>query len=510
MSDPIEDEFYSVLLLYPDTKAAALGSPGFRQVFRTLDDCDDIVVDWGWYDGKNDKVVYECRDWKRAYDIVGFSVPYELLYANAVRCLIDLDIEPEREKRCEKAPVVMAGGAAPIINPVVAGSIADVVYAGEAEQNLPETIREILRKGKTGAAKKLTPMSGRRLPEKLMAAPRFISANENIDSSFLGKYDDPSLSAFRNAGLVEVGRGCSRGCRFCAAGHVYLPVRHRSVDDILRDAASYRGRAERIGLVGASISDYRYLKDVMRGILDMGFGLTTSSFRADMLDGELAILLKKGGLKTVTIAPEGGSPRMRSIVNKRLTEEDILRATESCRNAGIENLRLYYMVGLPWERESDIEAICGLTDTVRRTFSRPGGKITVSVNPFIPKPNTPFQWCGMADSGTIKKTYRVLERSFRRMPGVTLKTLGVRSALREAVISLGDRAVGNAIVANARDAVPWKKALTDYGIDSANLIHREKDADESFPWDRFTGEKTKTALRASFESAHRAAIENKS
>ena len=510
MSETKDDELYSVLLLYPDTKAAALGSPGFRQVFRTLNDCNDIAVDWGWYDVKDDKIVYECRDWKNEYHVIGFSIPYELLYANVVRCLVDLGIEPDGETRSEDAPVVMTGGAAPIINPVVAGSIADVVYTGEVEINLPETVRSISENKKTGAAKKLTPMSGRRLPEKIMAAPRFFSCVENVDSSYLGEFDNPSVSAFRNAGLVEVGRGCSRGCRFCAAGHVYLPVRHRSVDDILRDADSFRGKAERIGLVGASISDYRHLKEVMRGILDMGFGLTTSSFRADMLDTEVAFLLKKGGLKTVTIAPEGGSPRMRAIVNKHLSEQDILRAAESCSEAGIGNLRLYYMVGLPWEHESDIDAICTLTDKVRKVFSQHGRRITVSVNPFIPKPNTPFQWCRMANRAEIKNAYRVLERSFRRMPGVTLKTLSVRTSIREAVISLGDRAVGKAIIENARDAVPWKKALSDQGIDPDYLLHREKGAGETFPWDDYTGIETKTALRTSFERAGQAAFENNS
>lgn len=491
----------NVLLLYPDSHAAALGSPGFRQVYRTLSGTSGIIVDWAWFDDKNNRIVYESQDCKGKYDCVAFSVPFELLYTNVVRCLTELDIEPEREKRKEKEPLVIVGGAAPTINPAIGGQIADVVYIGEAENYIIETIRQSMTVRKTGAARQLTPMLGSNIPKVNVAAPRFILPLEQIESSCLSGFDNPNISAFKDAGLVEVGRGCSRGCRFCAAGYIYLPVRHRSVEIILRDVDTYQGRAERIGLVGASISDHRYLKEILRGILDRGFGLTTSSFRADMLDSELASLLKKGGLKTITIAPEGGSERIRKIINKQLDEEEILDAVRACAYAGIKNLRLYFMVGLPWEKETDTDAIPVLTEKIREEFRSPDSKITISVNPFIPKPQTPFQWCGMAELSYIKKIYKKLERAFRVISGITLKTLSVRVAEREAVISLGDERVGMAVIENARDGIPWKKALSRNKVNIQELVHRMKESHEVFPWDNVTGEKTKTALLASFVTA---------
>ncbi|MBT4485000.1 MAG: hypothetical protein HOC71_15140, partial [Candidatus Latescibacteria bacterium] len=222
-----------VLLLYPDTLEAALGSPGFRLVYRTLFEADDISVDWGWYDRKNERIVYESRRCNGRYDCIAFSVPYELLYFDVIRCLLILNIEPERNKRKQKYPLVIAGGAAPTINNEVAGTFADIVYIGEAEQYFADTVRQLVSDKNAGAAKQLTPMSGINIPDEKSAAPRFICPTERIDSSFLFGFDDPLHCTFKDAGLVEVGRGCSRGCRFCAAGRIYLPVRHRSVEDIL-------------------------------------------------------------------------------------------------------------------------------------------------------------------------------------------------------------------------------------------------------------------------------------
>ena len=166
------------------------------------------------------------------------------------------------------------------------------------------------------------------------------------------------------------------------------------------------------------------------------------------------------------------------------------------------------MVGLPWENDSDIEAIAVLTGEIRREFNITDGKITVSVNPFIPKPLTPFQWCGMAQPSYIERVYKILKRAFCTVRGVTLKTLSVRVAVREAVISLGTEAAGRAVIENARDGVPWKKALSNNGINIEQLVHRMKSPEESFPWDTVTGGKTKTALYASFEKAKSAAEES--
>ncbi|MBN1290931.1 MAG: radical SAM protein [Candidatus Latescibacteria bacterium] len=498
-------ECNGILLVYPDSKEAALGSPGFRQVYRTLAGLPDTVVDWGWYDNKKDTIEYECREWFGEYDSIAISVPFELLYGNTVRILTALGIEPEKEKRSRVKPVVITGGAAPTINPSVAGVIADVVCVGEIETHISYKLNKFISNHQSGAAKRLTPMIGMKIPMKNRAAPDSILISDKIDSSMLAGFDNPALCTFKDAGLVEVGRGCSRGCRFCAAGHIYLPVRHRPVDNILRDASTFSGKAKRIGLVGAALSDHRSLKEILRGILDLGFGLSTSSFRADMLDDEVALLLKQGGVKTVTIAPEGGSERIRSIINKRLTEKQILDAAESCRRAGIGGLKLYYMIGLPWEKQSDIGAIIDLTAKIRDTFQGKGKKITVSINPFIPKPQTPFQWYGMAEPSYINSVYRDLKKAFIRMRGITLKTMSVRTAFMEAVISLGDEAVGRAVIDSNRADIPWKKALEVHGVDVYNLVHRMKAPDEKFSWDNVTGEKRKAVLFASFEKAQQTA-----
>ena len=501
MRDTFRHDVFGVLLVYPDSKKAALGSPGFREVYRTLSGVRGAVVDWGWYDEGIDRIEYKCRTWRRRYRCIAVSVPFELLYGNVIRALAALGVEPEKGNREPGGPVVMIGGAAPTINPSVAQVLADIVYIGEIEAHSSDIENRLSSVEQSGAASRLTPMIGITIPMQVNAVPDFISPVDSIGSSMIHGFDEPALCTFENAGVVEVGRGCSRGCRFCAAGHIYLPARHRDVDAVLRDARTFLGAADRIGLVGAALSDHGSLKDILRGILDMGFGLTTSSFRADMIDDELVGLLTDGGLRTLTIAPEGGSERIRRIINKRLPEARILEAAEAVSRSGIRNLRLYYMVGLPWERQADIDDVVALTAKIRSIFRGPGRTIVVSVNPFIPKPQTPFQWCGMAKTDYLEKTYWVLKRAFQAMPGVGFKVMSIRAAVREAVISLGNEDVGYALIDSVRDGIPWKKALVRRGVNVDRLVHREKTPDERFPWDDISGETKKAALLATFEKA---------
>ncbi len=495
----------SILLLYPDTREAALGSPGFREVFRTLSGSGGVCVDWGWIDPGSGTVTYERRESHGPYDVIGFSVPWEPMYTTVASGLLHMGIEPERARRGSGVPLVMVGGAAPTINPVPASVTADLVCVGEAECGLVDILKEALHKAKTGAARKLTPMSGMPVPETMTAAPRFISPPDLIDSSHMESFGGAGDTAFGSAGLVEVGRGCSRGCRFCAAGHVCLPARKRPVEAILADVDTWHGHTERIGLVGAALSDHPELKSILAGIVERGFGLTTSSFRADMIDDETAELLARGGLRSVAIAPEGGSERMRRIMNKRLAGERIIGAAQACARAGMKNLRLYFIVGAPWEEDGDIDAIIELTADVREHVKESGTMLTVSVNPFIPKPQTPFQWRPMADRGYIAAVLKRLDGAFRKMKGVRFKPMSIRMAEREAVISLGGEAVGRAVAAHVRDGVPWKKSFADAGVDSESLLYREKGRDEVFPWDRWCPPQTKTALWTSHEKARNAA-----
>jgi len=496
------DELLSILLVYPDTREAALGSPGFREVYRTFDEDDSFIADWAWFEKDSAQVLYECREWRGDYDCVALSVSFEMLFANVVKALSALGIEPEREKRSNDSPLVALGGVVPTLNPAPASVIADLVFAGEAEQDAVKEVKRYIASKHTGAANKLTPMSGVRAPEDKLAVPRYYIPKEDILSSYFPGFDDPSICTFSGAGLVEVGRGCSRACRFCAAGHIYLPVRHRPVKDILRDVDTFDGIAERIGLVGASISDHKELDIILKGIIDRGFGLTTSSFRADMVTPDIIALMKEGGLKTLTIAPEGGSARIRAIVNKRLDRDSILRAASVAAEGGIRSIRLYFMVGLPWEREDDIEAIPALCSEIGDAVRPFNVKLTVSLNPFIPKPQTPFQWCPMAGEKYLSAVYKTLKKAFLKQRGISLNTLSIRIAVREAVIGLGGVNTGRAIIDNVLRNIPWKKALTNNSVDVTELLYTFKDRDIIFPWDSVHTEKRKAALYASYEKAY--------
>ncbi|MCP3678344.1 MAG: radical SAM protein, partial [Deltaproteobacteria bacterium] len=203
-------------------------------------------------------------------------------------------------------------------------------------------------------------------------------------------YVTTEATEFGNTFLLEVERGCGRGCRFCAAGFVYLPMRERGAGEVQESIARGGKITGKVGLVGAAVSEYGGLKDIVRSAVDGGSRITLSSLRMDALDGELLDLLKIGGYRTITVAPEAGSQRLRDVINKGISDVEIMDTVSRVKEAGFTKMKLYFLVGLPTEGPEDIEAIIDLTRRVRSTLKR--GEISLSVNPFIPKPWTPFQW----------------------------------------------------------------------------------------------------------------------
>ena len=289
--------------------------------------------------------------------------------------------------------------------------------------------------------------------------------------------------------LVEVSRGCFHSCRFCAASFVYRPARFRESDEIIASIDRGLQKKKKIGLVGTAVSEHPDLSRICEYIIAQNAQAGIGSLRIDQINEKIVDLIKAGGIETVALAPEAGSQRMRDVLRKEITEDDIIRATELLMEKEIPNLRLYFMVGLPKEEEQDIDAIIELTKKIqhhalqysqgKRKFRR----ITLSINQFIPKPQTPLQWCVLANVNIVGKKIKKIVNAFRNDKQVKVIHDVPKWNYVQALLSLGDRRVGEILLAVQCLDGNWAQALKEVNINPDFYVYRQKQFDEVLPWD---------------------------
>jgi radical SAM superfamily enzyme YgiQ (UPF0313 family) len=424
-------------------------------------------------------------------------------------------------------PVVVAGGVAPTLNPEPIAPFVDLILAGEAEGLLPP----FLDRFDPGADRDaLFTQLAREVPG--VYAPAFYESRYRSD----GLLDEirpvrdvpdrvervylPDLSAaetctaviseetaFDSAFLVEVGRGCPHGCRFCSAGYVYRPPRFRSGDQLRKTMERGAAETDRIGLVGAAVSDLPEVRTLCDDFSRNGARISFSSLRADALAPELIAALQESRVRTATVAPDAGSERMRRVVNKGVTEADVLSAVETLVDAGIPNLKLYFMVGLPSETRADVAAAVDLVKRVKDRFlraSRPRGRmgeITVSVSSFVPKPVTPFQWAAMDAVPELKAKIRIIRDGLRRVANVRVHADLPKHARVQALLSRGDRRVADLLEAAHFNGENWARVFKESPVNADFFVAREREKDESFPWEVVRHGVSRGFLRREYERA---------
>jgi len=508
-----------VALVYPNTYRQGMSNLGFQAVYRMLNQRDDTLCERAFLPdreiledlrrGGGTLVTLESGRALAEFDLVAFSISFENDYLNLPE-IFDLGRLPLfRSARDERYPLVLCGGVCAFLNPEPLAEIMDLFAVGEAEALLDGLLDALLAADDLQRADLLRHLAG--LPgiyvpscyqvayrddgtlatcEALDGAPVQVSRQwqADLDATPTGSVLLTEETEFGDMYLVEVSRGCSRGCRFCAAGYIYLPERQRDLAVLQQQIGEGLPQRAKIGLVGAAVSDYPQIDALNRCILDAGGAISVASLRIDALDRAEAEALLASGHRTVALAPEAGSQRMRDLINKGLDEAQILAAAELLADVGIPNLKLYFLIGLPGEGPGDVEAIAELAVAIRDLWLAAGrqrgrvGQVTLSVNPFIPKPFTPLQWAGMEPLPALKKKVALLRRMLAREPHLELQVESLRSAVLQAVLSRGDRRLGRVLplLANGENL---RQACRAVGLDETFYSERERGEIELFPWE---------------------------
>jgi radical SAM superfamily enzyme YgiQ (UPF0313 family) len=528
-----------VALAFPNTYWVGMSSLGFQTVYRLFNDLEDVVCERVFLPPKQELreqlasgarlLTLESQTPVADFDVLAFSVSFEWDYTNIVTMLRLAGVPVRASARTARDPLVVIGGAVTFVNPEPLAPFADVIAAGEGEMLIPDLIgvlREDLPRDEQYV--RLATMRGFYLPhlydvhytsDGTIAGfePRASSGAPAVVKKAAVKsadrLDPPATSIFTpdtefgSRFLVEVVRGCANLCRFCWAGYNYLPVRAFSADRILELAAAARRYSSRAGLVSIALCDHPEIERILTGLLELGYSISPASLRLDDLTDNIVRLLRQSGEKSITIAPEAGSDRLRRVINKTVTNDEILEATEVIFANGIENLKLYYMIGLPTETDEDIDAIRELTLRMRDVMmkhARPRGhvgRIVGSVNPLIPKPGTAYQWLPMEDPAVTDRKAKRLRHLLADIDNVYFTIKSERHSYYQALLSLGDRRVADAIEAAERNGGNWRAAVAEVELDADFYIFRDRSHDPVLPWDIIDGGMKTSFYRSEFRKA---------
>jgi len=520
-----------VALAFPNTYWVGMSNLGFQTVYRLFNAQDDVVCERVFLPPKQELaamagsrtplITLESQSPVGEFDVLAFSVSFEWDYVNVLTMLRLAGIPIYAAERGPRHPLIVIGGAVTFVNPEPLAPFADVIAAGEGEVLVPaldgafqaaSDRRELLKLlaasrgfyvpsfyepqyGPEGTLSDYRVSPGSNAPVPVRKAA--LRTTEAVDPPATGIFTPDT--EFGSRFLVEVVRGCANLCRFCWAGYNYLPVRAFPAHRILELAERARPHSNKVGLVSIALCDHPEIERILTRLHEMGYSISPASLRLDDLTEPIVRTLRSSGERTITIAPETGSDRLRRVINKTVTNDEILDRAELIFSNGFENLKLYYMIGLPTETDDDLVAIRDLTLELRERMlkhARPRGavgRIIGSVNPLIPKPGTAYQWLPMESDANVDRRIKRLRSLTAGIDNVYFNIKSERHSYYQALLSLGDQRVAPVIAAAERNGQNWRAAVAETQIDADAYIFRDRSNDRVLPWDIIDG-----GMKASF------------
>lgn len=508
-------------LAFPDKYEIGISNLGQRVLYGLINDHPDFMADRVYAPEKDFKenliksgkefYSLESKQPLKNFDLIGFSLQYELSYPTVLAMLNMSGINIKSAQRSEDEPIIVAGGPC-AYNPLPMADFIDAFLIGDGEEVILEVCETIKnakdkRLSRAEKIKKLSEIEGVFVPKyPKKVSKRIVQINyENA----LKQYPIPFSSSVHDRAIVEIRRGCGRMCRFCQPGHVNLPVRERSAEDIIKIAKELVKNTgyDEYSLLSLSSNDYSNIKEVMKELaVDFNEKKVSVSLPSQRIDGfnlELANLVQSVRKSTMTLAPEAGSQRLRDVIRKNITEEQILDAVLTLYENGWSRIKFYFIVGLPTETKEDIDEMVKLFEKIKyqaRGLKMEKGlkhsiDLTCTLSIFVPKPFTPFQWFGQSDLKEVLDRIHYLKDSIKHIKGLKINYHEASVSQIEAVLTRGDTSLCKYIEklyekgcyldawGEHFDKNVWRETAEELGISLEKLAQKEYKTEEKLPWD---------------------------
>lgn len=506
-----------VAIVYPNTYFVGMSNLGLHIIYEEINLRNDSVCERIFLPEKKELEAYdktktplmsvETQRPMHQFDVVAFDVTFEMDYFHIPLMLRHGRVPIMGKDRTEFDPIVIAGGPCATFNPEPFADFIDAFIIGEGE-GIVSRVLDIIRDGKMegldrhAILRQLANISGVYVPSLYVpiysddgefkgyhiaeGAPKTIKRHFEMLTSGGETVVATNYTEFGAMYIIEVARGCGRHCRFCMAGYCFRVPRVRPLEILKEGVDRAEKLGKKVGLMGAAISDYPEVDELVTYIRSKDMRYSCASLRADSLTQAVVDGLADSGQKTITIAPETGSERLRRVINKGISEEHLQNAATLSAKSGIQHMRLYIMIGLPTETDEDIEAIVGLAERTQAHMAEVGckGRLTLSINPFIPKPFTPFQWMAMDNQKTVEKKLQYIKKALQKNRRIEVLVESPKEAYIQGVLARGDRRLGAVLAACAADrgSKSFKAEMKAAGLDMDELNYRERSFDEFLPW----------------------------